>query len=159
MGITCNKSSILFQYTLNGLPISKVNSTKYLGVKISSNLSWNVHVDNICKNANSTLGLLRRVLAVVAIKFKTRHTVLLYSLNSNTRPVYGIHSGNINKIESVQRRAARYVFNDYSHYSHVTPMVQSLGWDSHHHRRLHRAPCFIKSIRAMLAYHFHLMSY
>ena len=31
LGITCEKSSILFQYTLNGLPISKVNSTKYLG--------------------------------------------------------------------------------------------------------------------------------
>ena len=43
---------------------------------------------------------------------------------------------NISKIESVQRRAARFVFNDYSRYSHVTPMVQSLGWDSLHHRRL-----------------------
>ena len=43
---------------------------------------------------------------------------------------------NINKIESVQRRAARYVLNDYSHYSHVTSMVQSLGWDSLHHRRV-----------------------
>ena len=43
---------------------------------------------------------------------------------------------NISKIESVQRRAARFVFNDYSRYSHVTPMIQSLGWDSLHHRRL-----------------------
>ena len=31
---------------------------------------------------------------------------------------------------------ARFVFNDYSRYSHVTPMIQSLGWDSLHHRRL-----------------------
>ena len=43
---------------------------------------------------------------------------------------------NIKKIESVQRRDVRYVFNDYTRYSHVTPMVQSLGWDSLHHRRL-----------------------
>ena len=57
LGITCKKFPTLFQYTLNGLHISKVNSTRYLGVTISSNLSWNTHVDNICKNANSTLGL------------------------------------------------------------------------------------------------------
>lgn len=59
IGSTSKNSSILFQYTLNGLPISKVDSAKYLGVTISSNLSWNEHVDNICKHANSTLGLLR----------------------------------------------------------------------------------------------------
>ena len=71
LGITCKKSSILFQYIhLNGLPISKVNSTKYLDVTISSNLSWNEHVDNICKNANSTLGLLRRVLGGCSHKVK-----------------------------------------------------------------------------------------
>ena len=43
---------------------------------------------------------------------------------------------NINKIESVQQRAAQYVLNHYLHYSHVTPMIQSLGWDLLHHRRL-----------------------
>jgi len=61
-GITCKKTLILFQYTLNDLPISNFNSTKYLGVTISSDLNWNEHVVHICKHANSTLGLLRRVL-------------------------------------------------------------------------------------------------
>ena len=139
LGITCEKRSILFQYTLNGLPISKVNSTKYLGVTISNNLNgWNEHVDNICKNANSTLGLLRRVLGGCSHKVKdTAYCTLVRPKLEYASCVWNpCRHQNVNKIESVQRRAARYVFNDNSRYSHVTPMVQSLGWDSLHHRRL-----------------------
>ena len=36
----------------------------------------------------------------------------------------------------VQRRAARFVYNDYSRYSHVSPMIKALGWDSLEYRRL-----------------------
>ena len=36
----------------------------------------------------------------------------------------------------VQRRAARFVLNDYSRFSHVTPMIENLGWDSLEDRRL-----------------------
>ena len=138
LGITCKKSSILFQYTLNGLPISKVNSTKYLCVPISSNLSWNEHVDNICKNANSTLGLLRRVLGGCSHKVKdTAYRTLVRPKLEYASCLWNpFRQLNINNIESVQRRAARYVFNDYSRYSPITPRVHSLGWDSLHHRRL-----------------------
>ena len=50
---TCKRIPNLHQYTLNGLPIAKVDSTKYLGAAISSKLSWNEHVDQVCKNANT----------------------------------------------------------------------------------------------------------
>ena len=36
LGITCKTTPTLFQYILNGLPISKVNTTKYHGVTISN---------------------------------------------------------------------------------------------------------------------------
>ena len=36
----------------------------------------------------------------------------------------------------VQRRAALFVCNDYSRLSHVTHMIENLGWDSLEHRRL-----------------------
>ena len=42
----------------------------------------------------------------------------------------------IDQIEMVQRRAARFVCNDYSRFSHVTHMIEHLGWDSLEHRRL-----------------------
>ena len=137
MGNTSKNSSIQFQYTLNGLPISKVNSAKYLGVTISSNLSWNENVDNICENANSTLGC-PEYWAVVVIKLKDMayRTLVRPKLEYGSCVWNPYKQQNINKIESVQRRAAPYVLNHYSRYSHVTPMIQSLGWDLLHHRRL-----------------------
>ena len=43
---------------------------------------------------------------------------------------------NINKIEKVQRRAARWVSNDYSTYSSVTDMLSNLGLWSLENRRI-----------------------
>ena len=43
---------------------------------------------------------------------------------------------NIHQIELVQHRAARFVFRDYSNYTHVTPMLKQLGWDTLEQRRL-----------------------
>ena len=138
MGKTSKNSSILFQYTLNGLPISKVNSAKQVGVTISSNLSWNEHVDNICKkfNANSTLGLLRWAVVVIKLKDTAYCTPVRPELEYGSCVWNPNKQQNINKIESVQQRAARFVLNRNLHYSHVTPMIQSLGWDLLHHRRL-----------------------
>ena len=42
---------------------------------------------------------------------------------------------NKDKIEMVQRRAARWVSNDYSTYSRVTEMMSDLGWRSLGNRR------------------------
>ena len=40
------------------------------------------------------------------------------------------------KIERVQRAAARYVLNDYNFTSSVTQMIQTLNWQTLHHRRI-----------------------
>ena len=42
---------------------------------------------------------------------------------------------NINAIEAVQRRAARFVFNNYSTYASVSNMIANLGWNSLHNRQ------------------------
>ena len=45
-------------YTLDleGTDLENVESIKYLGVTITSDLRWNTHVSNICTKANRTLG-------------------------------------------------------------------------------------------------------
>jgi hypothetical protein len=43
---------------------------------------------------------------------------------------------NINKLEMVQRRAARYVQNNYHNTSSVTSMIDTLGWPTSAERRL-----------------------
>ena len=47
-------------YTLEGTDLDNVESIKYLGVAITSDLRWNTHVSNVCTKANRTLGFLRR---------------------------------------------------------------------------------------------------
>ena len=42
---------------LNGLHLNKV---EYLGVLLSSNLSWNPHITSVCSKAKQILGLLYR---------------------------------------------------------------------------------------------------
>ena len=47
-------------YTLEGTDLEHVESIKYLGVTITSDLRWNIHVSNVCTKANRTFGFLRR---------------------------------------------------------------------------------------------------
>ena len=47
-------------YTLEGTNRENVESIKYLGVTITSDLRWNTYVSNVCTKANRTLGFLRR---------------------------------------------------------------------------------------------------
>ena len=44
-------------YTLEGTNLENVESIKYLGVTITSDLRWNTHVSNVCTKANRTFGL------------------------------------------------------------------------------------------------------
>ena len=46
--------------TLEGTDLENVESIKYFGVTITSDLRWNTHVSNVCTKANRTLGFLRR---------------------------------------------------------------------------------------------------
>lgn len=46
------------------------------------------------------------------------------------------HVGDIQELEKVQRRAARWVLNDYGRYNSVTSMLGHLGWDTLQKRRM-----------------------
>jgi hypothetical protein len=72
LGITSKRTPHMYNYCLNGQIICRESSTKYLGVTITSTLRWNEHCDNICKKANSTLGLLKRILGSCSPTVKTR---------------------------------------------------------------------------------------
>lgn len=64
------KNIFSFGYEIDGRNITCVNSFKYLGVTISSNLSWNLHIDNICSKAETKLWYLRRKLKLASTKAK-----------------------------------------------------------------------------------------
>ena len=82
---------------------------------MSQNISWSKHIDIITCKANSILAFLHRNLSQCSLRVKS----LAYF--TYVRPVSVVWSpftqSNIDKIEKVQRKAARFVFNDYYRYS------------------------------------------
>ena len=68
--VTASRRPINTLYYLHGQVLEAVTSARYLGVDISSGLSWNSHIDRITGNANSTLGSLKRNIKIKLSKVR-----------------------------------------------------------------------------------------
>ncbi|CAH1247538.1 MX1 [Branchiostoma lanceolatum] len=102
-------------YTLHSHTLKRVPSAKYLAVTLQTDLSWGTHINNTYSKANRTLGFLRRNLRVFSGKTKE----LAYKALVRPSVEYDMAScvchphtnGNINKLEKIQLRAARFLLN------------------------------------------------
>ena len=93
---------------------------------------------NITANkGNATLGFLRRNLKSCPVKLKEMaYLGLVRSTLEYSASIWDPYlSKDINTIEKVQRRAARFVKWDYRRTSSVTAMIQELGWKNLADRR------------------------
>ena len=102
--------------TVDGSVICKVPSVNYLGVSVSSDLSWMAHIDSVCSKAKRQVGLLHRQFhnASPTCKDQLYKSLVLPVLNycsSLWDPNYAIH---VSKLESVQKFAARFVTGRWS---------------------------------------------
>ena len=120
-------------YTLEGTDLENVESIKYLGVTITSNLRWNTHVSNVCTKANRTLGFLRRNL------YSCPEEVKEAAYKGLVRPVLDYGSSVWDppgvvlqeELESVQKRAARFVTGNYNYETgRMTGFFVQLKWES-----------------------------
>ena len=119
-----------FNYSIHSSIIENTREAKYLGITISDTLSWNSHINNICKKANGTINFLHRNFKNCSPKVKAG-LYLTYVRPSleYCSSVWDLYTSlNIDKLEGVQRRAARFVFNKFSREVRVTPMLQDLKW-------------------------------
>ena len=85
----------------------------YLGVNIQDNMQWESHIDSITKKASKTLGFIRRNLNIGNKKTKeTAYKALVRPLLEYAAPVWDPYTANdIEALEKIQRRAARWVTN------------------------------------------------
>ena len=65
MRVTRNYSHrrILHNFTLHQHPLENVQSAKYLGITITENMNWDIHISDISSKATKSLGFLHRILA------------------------------------------------------------------------------------------------
>ena len=131
-----------------------VTCAKYLGVDISSSLSWNSHINRIVSNANRTLNFVRRNIKTKMPKVREM------AYNSIVRPQLEYasavwdpnHKKRISKIEQVQRAAACLTVNNFEQKASVTEMVKNLGWRTLEQRRADARLClFYKVVYDLVA--------
>ena len=152
--ITRSRSPITKFYTLGGQILEQVNQAKYLGVMLSDELNWSPHINSVTTSANSTLGFIRRNLKQCPKDLKgLAYLSLVRSKLEYAASVWDPHhTPDTNKLEQVQRRAARFVCNNYSPYSSVTQMLSDLGWQQLKDRRKHiRLALFYKIVHHLIA--------
>jgi hypothetical protein len=142
-----NKPSV-FQYNISGTSLASVPSHPYLGVELHHKLSWSPHIDTITAKANKVLGFLRRNLKNCPreIKQKTYQAMVRPPIEYASS-VWDPHTKeNIQKLNMVQRRGARFVLHRYSRRDSPTQMLSQLGWQSPVRRRSETRLIFLYKI-------------
>ena len=124
----------------NFAALDEITSDKYLGVILDNRLSFNEHIDAITSKATKLLNLCRRNLHMCSPQIKENaYKSIIRPHLEYASPAWNPHtSRNINKLEAVQRRAARFVMNDYNYgpNSNLSDNITTkLKWLPLQHRR------------------------
>ena len=135
-----DKMNYLF-YKLDNCILQQVPNNPYLGLQIQQDLKWNTHVCNISKKASSTLGFLQRNLRHCSKDCRrSAYISLVRSTLEYGSIIWDPHYKNdIDRLERLQHRAARFICQDYSSRTPgcVTTMLENLELPSLQQRRKH----------------------
>ena len=129
----CQKRNPLTRmYTISGQILQEVSSAWYSDLWEHQKQTW--LVQTCCSYhqkilSNSTLAFLRRNLKTCPKKIKENaYTSLVRPVLEYGAAIWDTFLGkDISSIEMVQRRAARFVTNDYAYTSSVSDMIAELG--------------------------------
>ena len=109
-----NLTNILL--TIDNQTIKSVPAVELLGIHLDDKLNFNLHISNICRSAANQLNALIRLKSYLNFNAK-RVLINSYIIsNFNYCPLVWIFSTakSLNKIESLQKRALRFLYSDYS---------------------------------------------
>ena len=149
ISVTRNRKIKHYDYTLHNHKLQHTDHAKYLGITITKDLRWNQHINNITRKANNTLAFLKRNINIndTQVKSTAYKTLVRPSLEYASSVWDPYTKSNIDKIEMVQRRAARYASNRYRNTSSVSDMLLNLGWDTLAERREHQRLLMLYKMR------------
>ena len=132
------KKKIHHSYTLNNQILEQVPSNPYLGLQIVEDLKWKEHINNTCKKASSTLEFLWRNLQHCPRECRrTAYIALVRSIMEYGSIIWDPYTKQeITKLESIQRREARFITKDYkSREGCMTKMLNELNLPTLQSRR------------------------
>ena len=156
--LTCNRTSspLCSSYLILNRPLKQVSEHPYLGVILDSKMSFAAHISHVTSKATRMLNFIRRNL------YKCKQDVKCMAYCSLVRPTLEYASAawdpylvkDITAIESIQRRAARWVTSnfDWRNGTSITSTLADLQWPTLSQRRqISRLRIFHKTIYQHLA--------
>ncbi len=154
MRISRAKKPSTYTYVLCGQSLSLVAQNPYLGVLLSDDMKWTPHINKTTTKANQTLGFIRRNLAMCNKDMKSiAYRSLVRPLLEYCCSVWDPYLQKDSKaLESVQRRAARFIANDYDRTSSVSAIMNKLDLcPLAERRRDTRLTLFFKVVNGLVA--------
>lgn len=134
----CKRSSVsLFDYSFNGYSLSRVSEYKYLGLIFTPNMSWSKHIEYTCNKALKKLGYLNRTLKDAPRETKLlTYKSLIRPILEYACPVWNPHKkSDISTLESVQKKAIRFIFRRYDWNFSPSSQLATLGLQTLSERR------------------------
>ena len=139
---------VIHDYSLHNQVLENVPSAKYLGITITDDLDWDQHINNVTSKATRTLGFLRRNLTLAPKETKVAaYQALIRPQLEYAAPLWNPHhQTKIDRIEKVQRTAARWASRRWRNQSHVGEMLEELQWPELQERRQQASLTFFYKI-------------
>ena len=124
--ITLKKNQSDFTYNLCNTAVEGVRCHKHLGVYITCTLNWSKQCEEVQKKANRVLAVLQRNIHSAPPKVEIRaYQTLERPITEYACAVWCPHTAKgIAIVESVQRRAARFVFNGYQRSTSASSLIE-----------------------------------
>ena len=129
-----------------------MDTCKYLGVVVSNDLRWNKHVLYCKTKATKTLNFIRRNLYSCNQEAKKLAYVSLVRPHLEyASAAWDVNTqANINTLESVQKRAARFIVRNYNWDASASQLVKELQLPTLSERRKHsRLVIFYKAVNGI----------
>ena len=132
--VTNRRKPLITKYRLHGHVLEREQHSKYLGIIFSQNLKWNMHVNKITSKVNRSLGFVRRNMRCCkpSVKAAAYKAIVRPTLEYAATVWDQYTTQQAASVERVQRRAARFVSNNYRDYTPgaVTGILHNLGLDT-----------------------------
>ena len=130
---------IVKNYKIHDHCLDRVEEAKYLGLILDKKLTFNPHINSICKKAHSTRQFLQRTLYHCDKRAKAlAYTTFVRPVVEYASTVWDPHTRNnsqVKRLEAVQNKAVRFACRDWRPKQSVSKMRESLEWLTLHERR------------------------
>ena len=137
-----------FNIQINNTIIEQITSIKYLGIVLDNKLSFNEHIDHICKKVSKKLGVLRRTRKNISKNsaIKVFNVTVKPHFEYCASLLYLCNITQKTRLQKLQNKAMRTILK-CDRYSSITSMLESLNWLNINQRLYMMAMVFVFKIK------------